>query len=142
MAKLTKGQITDRAREKYISMISDFLSDNGEVILRVGKNAISFPIVLGDGEERFIKLVVSVPRGSRLEGDEYNAFPRRRTINSIVKRMKKSVPPQKSNAKRTPHEGPQNRPNCARKRPPKKRQSGPAKADPSSGIICSTNKIS
>lgn len=74
MAKLTKGQITDRAREKYISMISDFLSDNGEVILRVGKNAISFPIVLGDGEERFIKLVVSVPRGSRLEGDEYNAF--------------------------------------------------------------------
>ena len=74
MAKLTKGQITDRAREKYISMISDFLSDNGEVILRVGKNAISFPIVLEDGEERFIKLVVSVPRGSRLEGDEYNAF--------------------------------------------------------------------
>lgn len=74
MAKLTKGQITDRAREKYINMISEFLSENGEEVLRVGKNAISFPIVLEGGEERFIKLVVSVPRGSRLEGDEYNAF--------------------------------------------------------------------
>ena len=46
MAKLTKGQLTDMAREKYISMISDFLAENGEEILRVGKNAISFPIVL------------------------------------------------------------------------------------------------
>lgn len=74
MAKLTKGQITDKAREKYITLISEFLSENGEEVLRVGKNAISFPIVLEGGEERFIKLVVSVPRGSRLEGDEYNAF--------------------------------------------------------------------
>ena len=74
MAKLTKGQLTDMAREKHLSMISDFLAQNGEEILRVGKNAISFPIVLEGGEERFIKLVVSVPRGSRLEGDEYNAF--------------------------------------------------------------------
>ena len=74
MAKLTKRQITDNMREKYIDMISSLLSDNGEQVLRVNKNAISCPIVFENGDEGFMKIVISFPRGSRLEGDEYNAF--------------------------------------------------------------------
>ena len=74
MAKLTKRQITDNMREKYIDMISSLLSGNGEQVLRVNKNAISCPIVFENGDEGFMKIVISFPRGSRLEGDEYNAF--------------------------------------------------------------------
>ena len=74
MAKLTKRQITDNMREKYIDIISSLLSSNGEQVLRVNKNAISCPIVFENGDEGFMKIVISFPRGSRLEGDEYNAF--------------------------------------------------------------------
>lgn len=57
----------DSTRNFYLSAISKALADAGEQILPIANNAICFPCVTGEGEEAFVKVVVSVPKGSKDE---------------------------------------------------------------------------
>jgi len=74
MAKMTKTQLSNMRRDEVMTAISKYLTDEGEEVLRVGGNAIAFPTVDAEGNEIFVKLVISIPRGSRLDGEAYDAY--------------------------------------------------------------------
>ena len=74
MAKLTKTQLTNMRRDEILAQLAQFLTDEGEEVLRVSGNAIAFPTVDAEGNEIFVKLTISIPRGSRLDGEAYDAY--------------------------------------------------------------------
>ena len=61
---MAKGDIT---RNFYLEAITKALTANGEQVLSIASNAICFPCVIEDGDEAFIKVVVSIPKGSKDE---------------------------------------------------------------------------
>lgn len=74
MAKLTKTQLTNMRRDEILAQLAQFLTDKGEEVLRVSGNAIAFPTIDAEGNEIFAKLTISIPRGSRLDGEAYDAY--------------------------------------------------------------------
>lgn len=64
---------TAETREHYIKIISDFLAAQDEDVKRVSSTAIAFPVTDADGNEGCVKLVISVPKGSR-EGEPYDVY--------------------------------------------------------------------
>ena len=73
MAKLTKTQLTNMRRDEILAQLAQFLTNEGEEILRVSGNAIAFPTVDAEGNEIFAKLTLSIPRGDR-SGEAYDAY--------------------------------------------------------------------
>ena len=73
MAKLTKTQLTNMRRDEILAQLVQFLTNEGEEILRVSGNAIAFPTVDAEGNEIFAKLTLSIPRGDR-SGEAYDAY--------------------------------------------------------------------
>lgn len=64
--------LNDKLRECYIQKLIEKFAEEEEV-LRVGSSEISFPVVDGAGNEKFVVLSVKVPTGSR-DGDEYDGY--------------------------------------------------------------------
>ena len=73
MAKLTKTQLTNMRRDEILAQLAQFLTNEGEEILRVSGNAIAFPTVDAEGNEIFARLTLSIPRGDR-SGEAYDAY--------------------------------------------------------------------
>lgn len=69
---ITLKTLRDKRRGEYVDIISKLLSESNEEVLRVKSNAIALPIVLEDGTEDFIKIVVSIPTGTKDE--PYDAY--------------------------------------------------------------------
>lgn len=65
-----KNKLREETRQEYFGLIFNFLKDNGlegdgEEVLLIGSNQLCFPIVDKAGNELFIKVVVSIPNGSK-----------------------------------------------------------------------------
>ena len=73
MAK-TKKQLHEALRNKYLDLIVKFLTERGEEVLRVKSNEIAFPVVDEERNDEFIKIVISVPTGSRDDGEAYDGY--------------------------------------------------------------------
>ena len=70
----TSNSVLDNAiREKYISLVKEFLEGAGEEVLTTGSNKITLPCVDDAGNEKFIVLTFTVPTGTR-GGDAYNGY--------------------------------------------------------------------
>lgn len=53
-------------RNAFILGLKEKLTENCDDVMQIASNAIAFPIILEDGEtEDFIKIVVSIPTGSK-----------------------------------------------------------------------------
>lgn len=72
MAKITKSQLANMKREEVLSLLTEFLSATEEVMRESG-NAIVFPSVDAEGNEIFVKIAVSIPRGDR-SGEAYDGY--------------------------------------------------------------------
>lgn len=71
---MTKKKSLDNAiREKYKTLVSDFLTAQGEEVLVTGSNEIALPCVDGEGNDAFIVLTFKVPSGSR-DGEPYDGY--------------------------------------------------------------------
>lgn len=57
----------DATRNFYLAAIAQALTAQGEQVLDIASNAICFPCVIEDGDEAFIKVVVSIPKGTKDE---------------------------------------------------------------------------
>jgi len=57
----------DKTRNFYLSVISQALAGRDEQVMEIASNAICFPCVIEDGDEAFIKVVVSIPKGAKDE---------------------------------------------------------------------------
>jgi hypothetical protein len=73
MAKLTRKQLDEEIKVRFLEGVSEHLSNVGEEVLRVGSNEIALPVVDTEGEERWLVLTFKVPTGSR-DGDVYDGY--------------------------------------------------------------------
>ena len=67
MAKVSKKVSHENLRQKYLSLLSDFLTKEGEEVLITNSNEISLPVVDENGEDEFIVITVKVPLGTKDE---------------------------------------------------------------------------
>lgn len=65
--------LDDGVREKYLAILAEVLSAQGEEVLRVGSNEIALPCVDAESNDKFVVLTVKVPTGSR-DGDLYDGY--------------------------------------------------------------------
>lgn len=73
MAKLTRKQLDEAIKRRFLESVTEHLSNAGEEVLRVGSNEIALPVVDSEGEERWLVLTFKVPTGSR-DGEEYDGY--------------------------------------------------------------------
>ena len=73
MAKLTRKQLDEEIKVRFLEGISEHLENAGEEVLRVGSNEIALPVVDSNGEERWLVVTFKVPTGSR-DGDAYDGY--------------------------------------------------------------------
>jgi hypothetical protein len=73
MAKLTRKQLDEEIKVRFLEGVSEHLSNVGEEVLRVGSNELALPVVDSEGEERWLVLTFKVPTGSR-QGDVYDGY--------------------------------------------------------------------
>ena len=73
MAK-TKKQLHEALRNKYLALITEYLTEQGEEVLRVKSNEIAIPCVDEDNNDEFLVLTFKVPTGSRDDGEAYDGY--------------------------------------------------------------------
>ena len=71
--KKTPTALDNELRAKYKTLIETLLEAAGEEILTIASNAIAFPIVDAESNEKFIKITISVPKGDR-DGTPYDGY--------------------------------------------------------------------
>ena len=71
MAKMTKSQMATAKRNEVLEMLTEYLTDLDEEVMRESGNTIVFPSVDADGNELYVKITVAIPRGDR-SGEAYN----------------------------------------------------------------------
>lgn len=65
MSTISKKILHAEIRNRYLSAITDFLTEKGEEVLRTGSQEIAIPCIDSEGNEEFIVLTFKVPIGSR-----------------------------------------------------------------------------
>lgn len=73
MAKVSTAQLISHKRESVLALITEFLKNEGEDVLRESGNAIVFPSVDEQGNDLYVKIAVSIPRGDR-SGEAYDGY--------------------------------------------------------------------
>ena len=73
MAKLTRKQLDDEIKVRFLEGVSEHLENCGEEVLRVGSNEIAIPVLDSNDEERWLVLTFKVPTGTR-DGDVYDGY--------------------------------------------------------------------
>ena len=73
MAKLTRKQLDEEIKVRFLEGVVDHLTDVGEEVLRVGSNEIALPVVDNENNERWLVVTFKVPTGSR-DGEAYDGY--------------------------------------------------------------------
>ena len=73
MAKLTRKQLDEEIKVRFLEGVSEHLESVGEEVLRVGSNELALPVVDADGNERWLVVTFKVPTGER-GGDAYDGY--------------------------------------------------------------------
>lgn len=72
MAKMTEKMAKDITRGQYVDQLMSYFHDLGEEILQIKSNEFCFPILDELGNEQFLKVVVSIPNGSK--GEPFDGY--------------------------------------------------------------------
>lgn len=73
MAKLTRKQLDEEIKVRFLQSVTEYLENCEEEVLRVGSNEIALPVLDSNNEERWLVLTFKVPTGSR-DGDAYDGY--------------------------------------------------------------------
>ncbi len=73
MTKLSNGKLDTLLREKFTNAFIETLQAQGEDAHRTASNTITFPVVDEAGNEKWIVIKISVPKGER-NGDPYDGY--------------------------------------------------------------------
>ena len=71
---LSKKQLHEGVRNKYLALITEYLTAQGEEVLRVKSNEIAIPCLDEEGNEEFMVITFKVPTGSRDDGEAYDGY--------------------------------------------------------------------
>ena len=108
MAKLTRKQLDDEIKVRFLEGVSEHLENCGEEVLRVGSNEIALPVLDSNNEERWLVLTFKVPTGTR-EGDAYDGYSMKedyemKLAEKAAKAEEKAKKAEKDKAKRAEKE--------------------------------------
>ena len=108
MAKLTRKQLDEEIKVRFLEGVSEHLENAGEEVLRVGSNELALPVVDSNGEERWLVVTFKVPTGSR-EGDAYDGYSMKedyemKLAEKAAKAEEKAKKAEKDKAKRAEKE--------------------------------------
>ena len=104
MAKLTRKQLDDEIKVRFLEGVSEHFENVGEEVLRVGSNELALPVVDTDGNERWLVVTFKVPTGSR-DGDAYDGYSmaedyKMKCAEKVAKAEAKKAKAEKDKAKR------------------------------------------
>ena len=68
----TRTALRNALKAKYLEQVATAFAS--EDVLRIKSNAIAFPVVDSEGNEDFITITVSVPTGSRDDGEPWDGY--------------------------------------------------------------------
>ena len=74
MAKLTRKQLDEEIKVRFLEGVKEHLENCGEEVLMVKSNEIALPVVDSEGEERWLVLTFKVPIGERETGEPYDGY--------------------------------------------------------------------
>lgn len=75
MATISRKALREALRTSYLDLVSKFLAENGEEILRTKSNEIALPCVDSEGNDDFVVISFKVPTGERGEdGEAYDGY--------------------------------------------------------------------
>lgn len=69
---MTKTELESALREQYLTTLTNMLSQDSEVLV-VSSNELALPCVDAEGNERYVVIKVSIPRGTR-NGTGYDPY--------------------------------------------------------------------
>ena len=61
-------------RAQFLDVVSKFLYENGEEVLRVKSNEIAIPVVGCEGNEDFLVITFKVPTGANKGAEPYDGY--------------------------------------------------------------------
>lgn len=108
MAKLTRKQLDEEIKVRFLEGVSEHLENCGEEVLRVGSNEIALPVLDSNNEERWLVLTFKVPTGTR-DGDAYDGYSMKedyemKLAEKAAKAEEKAKKAEKDKAKRAEKE--------------------------------------
>ena len=65
--------LDNQLRKRYLEMLKEFFNNRDEEVLVTGSNEICFPCVDDEGNEKFIQLIIKIPKGSR-DGEAFDGY--------------------------------------------------------------------
>ena len=73
MAK-TKKVLHEEIRQKFMAMLANHLTEQGEEVLRTKSNEIAIPTLDAEGNDEWCVITFKVPTGSRDDGEAYDGY--------------------------------------------------------------------
>ena len=73
MAK-SKKQLHEGIRNKFMKMVADYLTEQGDEILQTKSNEIAIPTLDEEGNDEWCVITFKVPTGSRDDGEAYDGY--------------------------------------------------------------------
>ena len=70
---MTQKQLNDALRKKYLDRFIEIFKMNNEDVLITGTNEFCFPTLDDEQNEKFVQVVVKIPKGSR-DGEEFDGY--------------------------------------------------------------------
>ena len=71
---VSRKQLREEVKMEFLSSIIDFFESNEEEVIRIKSNEIAIPVVDKEGNEDFVKIVVSIPTGSNKGTEPYDGY--------------------------------------------------------------------
>ena len=71
---LSNTKLNEALKAQYLPLVINALEANGEEVLRTGSAEVAIPVVDSEGNEKFVRIVISVPTGSRKDADPYDGY--------------------------------------------------------------------
>ena len=65
--------LDNQLRKRYLEMLKEFFNNREEEVLVTGTNELCFPCVDDEGNEKFIQLIIKIPKGSR-DGEAFDGY--------------------------------------------------------------------
>ena len=73
MAK-SKKQLHEEIRNAFMSKVAEWLTEQGEEVLRTKSNEIAIPTLDSEGNDEWCVITFKVPTGSRDDGEAYDGY--------------------------------------------------------------------
>ena len=70
----SKKQLHEGIRNKMLTAITEWLTAQGEEVLRTKSNEIAIPTLDAEGNDEWCVITVKVPTGSRDDGEAYDGY--------------------------------------------------------------------